>query len=122
MIVKLQGMLCVLMMQWAGGSGGSGCFIATAAYGSYLDPHVKLLRDFRDEYLITNAPVRAFVSFYYQHSPPIADYIRKNESLRTITRWGLTPIILALKFPGTTLIIFLIVIAKILPRFHKQLG
>lgn len=26
-----------------GGSGGGGCFIATAAYGSYLDPHVKVL-------------------------------------------------------------------------------
>jgi len=24
----------------SGGGGGGGCFIATAAYGSYLDPHV----------------------------------------------------------------------------------
>ena len=38
---------------------GSGCFVATAAYGSYLDPHVEALRNFRDEQLLTNAPGRS---------------------------------------------------------------
>ncbi|MEK6726607.1 MAG: CFI-box-CTERM domain-containing protein [Deltaproteobacteria bacterium] len=56
-----------------GSSGGEGgCFIATVAYGSYLDPHVEVLREFRDNYLITNAPGRAFIEIYYQISPPIA--------------------------------------------------
>ena len=43
----------------AGGGGGGieGCFLATAAYGSYLDPHVEALRYFRDHYLVTNAAV-----------------------------------------------------------------
>ena len=78
--------------------GGGGCFIATAAYGSYLDPHVRILRDFRDKYLFTNVPGRAFVKFYYKNSPPIADYVRRHELLRTITRLILTPIVFFVKY------------------------
>ena len=68
-----------------------GCFIATAAYGSYLESHVNTLRSFRDQYLETNPLGSAFVSLYYKVSPPIADYIEKHPTLKPIVRAGLMP-------------------------------
>ncbi len=80
--------------QPAGGGGGGGCFIATAAYGSEMEPDVKTLREFRDEALLTNAPGRAFVSAYYTVSPPIADVIRTNETAKSAVRFMLQPLVL----------------------------
>ena len=67
----------------------SQCFIATAAYGTPLHEDIDVLRDFRDEYLMTNPIGRAFVKMYYTTSPPVADVISENEYLRMIVREGL---------------------------------
>ncbi len=79
--------------------GGGDCFIATAAYGSALDPHVVELRRFRDRYLLTNAPGSALAEFYYRHSPQLAQVIARNESLRAMVRGLLTPVVLAVAYP-----------------------
>jgi hypothetical protein len=100
----------------SGGGGGGGCFIATAAYGSYLAPEVEVLRQFRDEYLITNPIGRTFVEFYYSVSPPAAEYISRSEGLKSLTRCALAPVVYGLKYPFVFLIFVSFVLVVILSR------
>jgi hypothetical protein len=76
---------------------GSGCFIATAAFGSYRAPEVILLQKFRDRILLTNAPGRLFVEYYYRLSPSLANFISHYDSLRSATRLALKPLIFTIQ-------------------------
>ena len=68
------------------------CFIATAAYGTPLAEEIDVLRQFRDEYLLTNPAGELLVSLYYTSSPPLANLISKQEGLRAVIRMALEPI------------------------------
>jgi len=83
--------------------GGGGCFIATAAYGSYMAEDVMVLRKFRDRYMLKSDFGRKLVAFYYNSSPPIAGFIAKRPVLRTATRAALAPIVYSVKHPDITL-------------------
>jgi YVTN family beta-propeller protein len=75
------------------GTSSSGCFIATAAYGSRMEPHVQILRDFRDRFLSTNMAGKGFLNLYYKYSPPVAHFIAKHDGLRLVIRWCLLPFV-----------------------------
>jgi hypothetical protein len=76
------------------------CFIATAVYGSYDDIHVRVLRTFRDQYLLPHAGGAAMVAIYYKYSPPIAAFIKEHNSLRTPIKWLLTTVVYVVQYPS----------------------
>ncbi len=67
-----------------------GCFIATAAFGSELDPHVQVLRRFRDEVLLQSELKESFsrvLDTYYRFSPSIAMAMKNNSGMRLLLKW-----------------------------------
>ncbi len=97
-----------------------GCFIATAAYGSYLDSNVKILQDFRDVYLLTNTPGKMFVALYEKYSPPLATIITDNKYLKIATRIALTPILYSIKYPLLSMPIFFLLLISIGYKLRKK--
>jgi hypothetical protein len=106
-----------------GGGKKGGCFIATAAYGSPIHPHLDVLRDFRDEYLITNGFGRKFVELYYRYSPGIASFIAKHKLLKVAVRVNLLPVIvfssLMVHF-GPVASALILVFILVLPVFYTR--
>ena len=60
------------------------CFVATAAYGDTGHPMVQILRDFRDNYLLSFEAGRWFVKKYYEYGPAAAQMIEK----RPVAMWA----------------------------------
>jgi curved DNA-binding protein CbpA len=64
----------------------SGCFVATAVFGSRDHPDVVRLRRFRDKTLLKYRLGKAIVYIYYQYGPYIAHFIRGRENIKNYIR------------------------------------
>ena len=71
--------------------GSQCCCVATAAYGTPMAEELEILREFRDEYLLTKPVGKGLVEFYYKVSPPMAEFITEHPSLKPVARVGLAP-------------------------------
>lgn len=100
------------------------CFIATAAFGSEMEPQVELLRKFRNEFLLKSQWGQDFVKTYYKLSPPVADFIRGNAVLKALTRGMLLPVIawaqFCLDYGMISGLLLLLVLGFVAQRIWKQ--
>jgi hypothetical protein len=71
---------------------GSGCFVATAAYGNRLHPDVVALRRFRDEILVRSALGRGFVGVYAVVGPILARLVSPRRPSGALARKLLAPL------------------------------
>jgi len=72
-------------------STSSPCCTATAAFGTPMAREIGILREFRDEYLLTNPVGTVLADLYYGTSPPLAEFITEHPSLKPVVRAGLAP-------------------------------
>jgi hypothetical protein len=89
------------------------CFIATAAYGTPLDPRIDSLRWFRDHVLELTAPGRAFIRAYYTLSPPFAKWLTGQPLARAVVRTLLWPLVFIIDHPLAILFLLLSVVIAI---------
>ncbi len=90
LVAKAEPVITVTLAELVGEEGG--CFIATAAFGSYHERHVRILREFRDRVLLQSDVGRSFVAWYYQTSPPFAAWLVGHEWARFAVRIALWPL------------------------------
>ncbi len=78
----------------------SDCLIATASFGSEFSPHVQMLREVRDNILLSTHSgalfMRGFNSIYYSFSPAIAQAEYENPAFRDAVRAFITPMVAVL--------------------------
>ncbi len=112
-------------------SQGQRCFIATAAFGYYSAPEVQALREFRDQYLLTNSAGSAFVRWYYEHGPVAAAYLDAHPAYKPVVRAALMPAVGAALFMTktpffirTVVALFILMIALMIAyrSFRKKLS
>jgi peptide/nickel transport system substrate-binding protein len=75
----------------------SQCIIATAAFGSELEPQVQFLRNFRDNHILGTASGTSFMavfnSWYYSFSPAVADFEREQPLMQQTVKTAIYPLL-----------------------------
>ncbi len=88
--------MCVIVDN---GNGG-GCLIATATYGTEMAPQVQLLREIRDNQLMSTDSGSSFMTgfnqLYYSFSPIVADMERDNPLFKETVKIAITPLLSSL--------------------------
>ncbi len=81
----------------------SGCVIATAAYGSELDPDVAVLRRERDQAAQRSGVVELAALLYARDAPPLARLVGRSDTARAAVRSLLRPLMSANRAASETL-------------------
>ena len=79
---------------------GSGCYVATAVYGSYDCPQVWTLRRFRDDSLAKTWYGRAFIRVYYAISPTLVKSFGSSKWFQAFWRGKLDKMVASLQRNG----------------------
>lgn len=78
----------------------SGCYVATAVYGSYDCPQVWTLRRFRDDRLAASPLGRAFIRTYYAVSPALVRRFGETAWFKALWRGPLDRLVRRLRAQG----------------------
>lgn len=70
----------------------SGCFIATAAYGSEMEPQVAAMRRLRDSLSRRSGLFSAAADLYYRSGPAAAEVLKSSGTARAVVRQLLAPV------------------------------
>jgi hypothetical protein len=58
-----------------------------------MQPYVKILRKFRDRFLLHSSFGKFLINLYYKYSPPVADFIADRDSIKIMAQLDLFPFI-----------------------------
>jgi hypothetical protein len=79
-----------------------------------MEEAIGILRNFRDQFLLTNSAGESLVEFYYRLSPKAAEFITQHHTLKPLVCLGILPIIgvswMALSFGPVLLTAFLLAV------------
>lgn len=78
----------------------SGCYVATAVYGSYDCPEVWTLRRYRDNTLAVTWYGRAFIKMYYAIGPALVKWFGDTDWFKKIWKGKLDQMVTALQAEG----------------------